>query len=214
MSKGLGRVSFYFMDEFRQEVIALWARGGRCLVQIAGKLDLSSSMRHPWRKRHEGRKAGSVSQRRRPRLVPYPPAEIFRLRGGILSRSHEMKRGDCFPGRKAVEARQAGKIEAPRRCCGTGRVAAVDCRGGALAFDVEDFLGARDRLTLRQFDEIVVALGRGELDFDDQQWLGVDDAVVVRKAAGHDDICFRVAAIAGCGSAGGAIAMITPSIRW
>jgi len=43
----MGQERRHFTDEFKTEAVALLASSGRLLVQIAGELGISPSIRHP-----------------------------------------------------------------------------------------------------------------------------------------------------------------------
>src|SRR4051794_30017746 len=79
----MGQERRHFTDEFKTEAIALLARSGRPLIQIASELGLSPSMLRNWRNRSIGGHAGSaphpIAASAAP-SVPDPAAEISRLR--------------------------------------------------------------------------------------------------------------------------------------
>src|SRR3954463_14118747 len=82
----MGQERRHFTDEFKTEGVALLARSGRPLIQIASELGLSPSMLRNWRNcsiRGHGGHAGSAPHpiaSSAPPSVPDPAAEISRLR--------------------------------------------------------------------------------------------------------------------------------------
>src|SRR3954451_17077883 len=82
----MGQERRHFTDEFKMEAVALLARSGRPLIQIASELGLSPSMLRNWRNRSirgHGGHAGSAPHpiaASAPPSVPDPAAEISRLR--------------------------------------------------------------------------------------------------------------------------------------
>jgi transposase-like protein len=66
----MGQGGGYFADQFKQEGVALLARGGWPLLRIAGELGISPLRLRNWRNRRERRHAGPA---------PYPIAALARL---------------------------------------------------------------------------------------------------------------------------------------